>query len=419
MLVASDSAAIEKARELAGCHAIWLDDAELFRENAARTLQQILGAKPAAGSQSARGASANDLGATAEIIKNSAEEVAGALRTIESKINELGSMLEAVGGDERAAAISIQAAQRHAVAMNRRILQAVGAEGESLDRIKFHDILRGAVRLLQQERSAGFSPELRYDAEKTEIEANPSQLSKALHSLLGAWASLYGGSRARMAIVTDNSAGSAAELRLRVAGRGVKATGPEFEPDADLSTVQGRLPVGPLERAIRASGGKITLRQGPKSEPVMAVAIPLAETPERDDSTAGLAMFQGSAQILLVDHERVARAMTEAMLTRLGYQVVIAPDGPDALSKIQDLPESFGAALAEMVLPGMDGARLLDEIKSIRPGIRCILCSANPEVIQANSGVNAPHDGFIEKPFKVRELGALLLRVLPSSASVK
>ncbi len=328
-------------------------------------------------------------------------------------------MLEAVGGDERAAAISIQAAQRHASAMNRRILQATGDDEDSRDRIKFHDILRGAVRLLQQERSAGFSPDLRYGAKKTEIEANSLQLSKALHSLLGAWASLYGGSRARMAIVTDNSAGSAAELRLRVAGRGVKATGPEFAPDADLSSVQGRLPVAPLDRAIRASGGRIKLRQGPDSEPVLAIAIPLAQANERDDSTAGLAMFQGRARVLLIDHEPVARAMTEAMLTRLGYQVVTASDGPDALSKIQDLPEAFGAALAEMVLPGMDGLRLLNEIKALRSEIRCILCSGNSEVIQSHSGSNAPHDGFIKKPFKVRDLGTLLSRVLPSKASVR
>ena len=254
ILVASDSDAVERSRAIPGCHAIWLDDAELFRENAARTLQQILGAKSSAQAQP----QPDSLGATAEIIRNSALEVAGALQTIETKINELGPMLEAVGGEERAAAISIQAAQRHAAAMNSRILQASGADEVSLDRIKFHDILRGAVRLLQQERSAGFSPELRFDAEKTEIEANSSQLSKALHSLLGAWASLYGGSRARMAIVTDNGSGSAGEARLRIAGRGAMATGPEFEPDADLSTVKGRLPVAPRTgRHLNHLGGSI------------------------------------------------------------------------------------------------------------------------------------------------------------------
>jgi CheY-like chemotaxis protein len=199
----------------------------------------------------------------------------------------------------------------------------------------------------------------------------------------------------------------------------VEARGPEFEPDADLSAVKGRLPIAPLERAIRASGGRITLRQGPKGEPVMAIAIPLAQSQERDDSTAGLSMFQGNARVLLVDHEPVARAMTEAMLTRLGYQVVIASDGPDALSKVQGVPEQFGAVLAEMVLPGMDGVQLLDEIKSIRSEIRCILCSGNVEVIDSNSSAKAPHDGFIAKPFKVRDLGALLSKVLATGASVK
>ncbi len=72
VLIASDSEAIEKARELAGCHTLWLDDAELFRENAVQTIQQILGGENSAQSSTASGSPDQDLGGTVDIIKNSA-----------------------------------------------------------------------------------------------------------------------------------------------------------------------------------------------------------------------------------------------------------------------------------------------------------------------------------------------------------
>ncbi len=102
------------------------------------------------------------------------------------------------------------------------------------------------------------------------------------------------------------------------------------------------------------------------------------------------------------------------MLQSLGFRVLEAADGQEAVERFAAYQHEISAVLLDLTMPRMDGREALREILRLRPETRVILCSGYHEQ-EALQGTEARSTaGFLPKPYRLRELQALLERVLGS-----
>lgn len=109
--------------------------------------------------------------------------------------------------------------------------------------------------------------------------------------------------------------------------------------------------------------------------------------------------------ILVVDDEASVRATIARALTELGYAVIEAADGAEALAAVRDSAPSL--VILDYVMPGMDGAEVAREIAAIDPDLPVIF-STGHAALRALRGAAGEDVKVLEKPFTLDELDALL-----------
>ncbi|OGP49373.1 MAG: hypothetical protein A2Y79_09615 [Deltaproteobacteria bacterium RBG_13_43_22] len=121
----------------------------------------------------------------------------------------------------------------------------------------------------------------------------------------------------------------------------------------------------------------------------------------------------GPKIILLVDDEKVITEVVGSMITGLGYQVVIARSGEEAVERFQSDPNLFDLVIMDMVMPGIGGGQAIDIIKSINPRVQVILASGyslegEAKEIMDRGGAQV----FLQKPFRLDDLSKKIKDVL-------
>lgn len=140
---------------------------------------------------------------------------------------------------------------------------------------------------------------------------------------------------------------------------------------------------------------------------------PLSESsPTVPDETASPLPEKGTGTILVVDDEEYILRADKAMLTQLGYDVLLAQGGREALGVFDKNKDRIALLILDLVMPDMDGDAVFDHVKSIRPDMRVILSSGYSIEGQAESILNKGCDGFIQKPYTLNQLSQKIKDVL-------
>jgi two-component system, cell cycle sensor histidine kinase and response regulator CckA len=113
---------------------------------------------------------------------------------------------------------------------------------------------------------------------------------------------------------------------------------------------------------------------------------------------------EGKTTVLLADDEEPVLLVAQAILERLGFGVLTASSGLEAVALYRAHGSGISLALLDVNMPGMDGEQALRALREVNPGVRVILSSGyTPEEI-ASQLTEAPPNGYIQKPFKVEDL---------------
>ena len=142
------------------------------------------------------------------------------------------------------------------------------------------------------------------------------------------------------------------------------------------------------------------------------IYLPLSDQKADMDSSMKGTLAKGSETVLLVDDEDVILEVEQAMLEKLGYSVIIAGGGEEAIEVIRQRGDEVDLVILDLIMPGMDGGRVFDEIKKIRPQIKVALSSGYSINGQADRIMKRGCDGFIQKPFNILELSQKVRSVL-------
>jgi DNA-binding NtrC family response regulator len=119
---------------------------------------------------------------------------------------------------------------------------------------------------------------------------------------------------------------------------------------------------------------------------------------------------RGSETVLVVEDEDALRAVTARILTRAGYQVLTAENGPAALAVTRSHLGPIDLLLTDVIMPGMLGPDLAHAVQAERPDVRVLCMSGYAHTALAGEG-DMP---LLDKPFAGEDLLARVREVLDS-----
>jgi len=123
----------------------------------------------------------------------------------------------------------------------------------------------------------------------------------------------------------------------------------------------------------------------------------------------------GIGTILLVDDEDSVMEVTAQMIERLGYTVIRARSGREAIERFRENYDRVSLVLLDMIMPEMGGGEVFDELKRISRHVKVLLASGYSMQGQAREIINRGCIGFIQKPFNMEDLSSKLRSVLPAA----
>ncbi len=122
--------------------------------------------------------------------------------------------------------------------------------------------------------------------------------------------------------------------------------------------------------------------------------------------------LKGSETILLIDDEDIIIDIGGQILERLGYRVLMAGSGKEAIEIYRANKSKINMVILDMIMPDMGGGETYDRLKKINPEIQVLLSSGYSISGQASEIMNRGCNGFIQKPFNVEQLSKKIREIL-------
>ena len=109
-------------------------------------------------------------------------------------------------------------------------------------------------------------------------------------------------------------------------------------------------------------------------------------------------------RILVVDDEQVLLKLMTDLLGDMGYEVICATDGQEAVEIAQTFKGKIDAIILDVFMPVMSGIEALPLLQKARPGIPTVFCSGHVPNDTLRAIIESGAAGFVQKPFRVDEL---------------
>lgn len=164
----------------------------------------------------------------------------------------------------------------------------------------------------------------------------------------------------------------------------------------------------------RQSGGHVQLYSETAQGTCVRIFLPVQQgaiTPDGPSVTDDVALPTGEELVLVVEDDPRVRRVAVSRLKGLGYQVLEAGNGTDALALFEQIPE-IALVFTDIIMPGpLTGDKLAEAVKERRPDVAVLLTSgyASPEIIGGSFLKNA---SWLKKPYTTRGLAARLRQLL-------
>jgi len=193
-----------------------------------------------------------------------------------------------------------------------------------------------------------------------------------------------------MLSITDTGKGMSTELREKIFEPFFTTKGPGKGTGLGLSTVYG---------IVKQHNGYIHVYSELNHGTCFKIYFPIIDQ-EIDEVTfkRNLTMPGGDETILIVDDDESIRSMIADTLQPLGYNVLKASSGDEALDLSRASDQQIDLILSDVIMPGMNGRQLVDAIQKEQPGIRCILMSGYTDNVIAQHGALQAEYTLINKP---------------------
>jgi CheY-like chemotaxis protein len=295
------------------------------------------------------------------------------------------------------------------------------------------DILGGVERMIRRVAEASIRLEVRTASDVGEVLADRHQVEQVLLNLaINACDAM--GNRGTLTVSADavDLAGDAVRHRIkpgayvRIAvvdtGTGMdEATKRSvFEPFFTTKAVGHGTGLGlaVAHGIVTQHGGQIGVESELGAGSTFTVFLPRVGgvVPRIVASTARPLASLAHETLLVVEDEPAVRRAVTRNLERLGYRVVAAHDGEDAL-RIAETLDGIDLLLSDVVMPGIDGPELACRLRDRWHDLPVLFVTGYSADRLARSGAVGPHDRVLEKPYQLEELTRTIRRMIEARAS--
>jgi signal transduction histidine kinase/ActR/RegA family two-component response regulator len=296
------------------------------------------------------------------------------------------------------------------------------------------DILGGVERMVRRVAEASIRFEVRAAPEVGEVIADRHQIEQVLLNLaINACDAM--GNRGTLTITADAAelAGAdAARHRVRPghwvriavtdtgAGMDEATRRSVFEPFFTTKEV-GRgtgLGLAVAHGIVTQHGGHIEVETELGVGSTFMVLLPRSRgtSPRSVVAVAQPVAARAHETVLVVEDEAAVRRAVQRNLERLGYRVIAAHDGEDALRTAAGL-EAIDLVLTDVVMPGMDGPTLAGRLRESWPALPVLFVTGYSADRLERTGAVGPHDRVLEKPYELAELTRTIRQMLEARAA--
>jgi two-component system, cell cycle sensor histidine kinase and response regulator CckA len=254
------------------------------------------------------------------------------------------------------------------------------------------------------------------------VEVDRSQLEQIIANLainardampdggrIGLSVSLSHGVRGEaMLAISDNGCGMDPETAARV-----------FEPFFSTKGSAGNgFGLATVHGIVSQSGGRISLDSALGVGTTFSIFLPTSDAELPQLATVISADVQGGAgTILVVEDDQTVRTLVVAMLDDLGYQVIEAAGGEEAIAVASAHQAGIDLLLTDLIMPGLSGRETADGVRNVFPGAKVLYMSGyTDDIVVRDGGVIEPGFGFIQKPFGAKDLARRVHEVLDTIA---
>jgi CheY-like chemotaxis protein len=208
--------------------------------------------------------------------------------------------------------------------------------------------------------------------------------------------------------VTDNGIGMDKETQKRI-----------FEPFFTTKAVGkgSGLGLASTYGIIKNHGGLINCYSEKGYGTTFNVYLPAYKKAVSEDKEPVEVALKGSETVLLVDDEDLVVKIGKRMLEGLGYTVMTAKSGEQAVNLYSRQSDRIDLVILDLIMPHMHGGEVFDRIKKINPQTRVLLSSGYSLKGQAEKIMGRGCDGFIQKPFNTFQLSKKIREILEKAPS--
>ena len=143
-----------------------------------------------------------------------------------------------------------------------------------------------------------------------------------------------------------------------------------------------------------------------------SIYFPASEKEVIDEKELAGDILKGSETVLLVDDEDMIIDVGQDILESLGYKVLPAISGKEAIEVYQENREKIDMVIMDMIMPEMGGGDTYDKLKEINPDIKVLLSSGYSINGQATEILERGCNGYIQKPFNMTDLSKKIREIL-------
>ena len=213
-------------------------------------------------------------------------------------------------------------------------------------------------------------------------------------------------------LVPDKIADNYVFLEVRDDGCGMdpETLARAFEPFFTRKFTGRGLGLSAVLGIIRGHHGILTVESAPEQGTTFRVLFPQADGPLELPSPPSVpeADWCGEGTVLVVDDEERLRVLLKNMLERLGFQVLLAADGQEALEVFQAKASEIDLVMVDLTMPRMDGAEVFRKLIRAQPDVRVILMSGFDEKSSLDSLGSPGPACFLQKPFQLSDVSKRL-----------
>jgi PAS domain S-box-containing protein len=280
-------------------------------------------------------------------------------------------------------------------------------------------------------RGSNCRPEFKIQRDLWSAEVDQDQVSQVIENLVinSSQAMASGGHievGARNVVLEDDNparppflaAGKYIEISIADTGVGIpeQVLSKIFDPYFTTKQEGSGLGLAVAHTVVQSHGGHITVDSTRNVGTTFNILLPASNKVGHASAKHSTVPIRGTGRVLVMDDDPLIQSSLKRMLTRLGYTVVVSPDGSDAIDKYRDSlanGRAFDAVIMDLTVPGAMGGRdAIQALRNLDPKVKAIVSSgySTDEVMSDHERYG--FDAVVSKPYDIDDMAIVLAELI-------